>query len=402
MNNETYTVSYQGLDAWLVTRIKVRLAEAAKVAQKLGLTAPVLAIVANYTKSVQSESALGGSYKVPVVDVEITGQLLCIPGFKLVGALTNEADVLLVLSIPGVEADLSAHRSWKGHCDHCNKVRSRKSALVFEEEATGLRKVVGSSCVREYTGAELNPDAILSYALSGNGWGGNEDEDGFISYGKCKVVHSAAVLWATALIVRLFGYKSQKQAGEQGGVPTSLLVATFLDQNGREAAKDLDKEIKKLGGTTEADAVLAAQLADFAKDLNPKNDYQWSLKALAAAEQIPSKRIGFLVSIYGAYSAAQAYAAKDAQRVVPQGFIGTIGQRLVVEAEVERVHYSEGQYGCTTILSLVDAQGHKLVWFASGSKDYTKGTKLAGKATIKAHKQDAKWGDSTILTRCAF
>lgn len=392
---------------WRTDLLKFKAQAINKHAIKLGLPQILFTISPVYkVERVVVDPILGlTKVQVPVVDLVVTGQQIKLAGHIVVGTVEALGDTALVHHLPEFsELDLSQYRGWVGQCDHCHKLRSRKSAVILQS-LEGLL-VVGKSCLVDFTGAGLSPEFLALYAgFHTNEFLGGSDEDMDWLFGGGKDTSPLSRLVSTCTIARVYGFCSKKRSTETGLAPTTCFVDILHSGNTESKSyKGLVEDIKKAGGFTDADAAKAQEILEWVKATPAGNsDYMWNLKALCAAERIPTKRSALVVSAYGSYAAQQA---RDSQPKVeadkPKGFIGTIGQRINVEAEVERVHYSEGQYGCTTILSLVDAQGHKLVWFASGSKDFNKGDKLAGKATIKAHKQDAKWGDSTILTRCAF
>lgn len=57
-----------------------------------------------------------------------------------------------------------------------------------------------------------------------------------------------------------------------------------------------------------------------------------------------------------------------------------------------------GDYGPTTLVSMIDDNGNVMKWFASGSKDFKAGQKYRLKGTIKGH-DNYQGVDQTILTR---
>lgn len=392
---------------WRVDLLKAKGQAINKRAIKLGMPQILFSVSPVYTveRSVVDPFLGITKVQVPVVNITVTGNQIKLAGHTVVGTVEALGDTALVHHLPEFgELDLSQYRGWKGQCDHCHKIRSRKSAVILKAE-DGTLLVVGKSCLVDFTGAGLDPEFLALYAgFHTNEFLGGGDDDGF-DWMRAPEHSPLSLLVATCTISRIYGFCSKKRSVETGSMPTAGWVEMLHSGNPEsKAVKDLEKDIKAGGGITDADAAKAQEILDWVKATPAgSSDYMWNLKALCGADRVPTKRSALVVSAYGSYAAQQLRdAAPKTERAIPKGFIGTVGQRIHVEAEVERIHYSEGHYGCTTILSLVDAEGHKLTWFASGSRDFEKGQKVAGKATVKLHKQDAKWGDSTILTRCAF
>lgn len=394
---------------WRTDLLKEKAQAINKHAIKLGLPQILFTISPVYkVERVVVDPILGlTKVQVPVVDLVVTGQQIKLAGHIVVGTVEALGDTALVHHLPEFsELDLSQYRDWAGQCDHCHKLRSRKSAVILQS-LEGLL-VVGKSCLVDFTGAGLSPEFLALYAgfhTSEGFFGGGDDDEYWLFGGKSKTCSPLSRLVTTCTVARVYGFCSKKRSTETGLPPTTCFVDILHSGNTESKSyKEIIKDIKKAGGFTDADAAKAQEILEWVKAVPAgSSDYLWNLKALCAAERIPTNRSALVVSAYGSYAAQQLKDSQPkAEKDIPKGFIGAVGERLVVEAEVERVTYREGDYGCTTILSLKDAAGHKLVWFASGSKDFKVGEQLKGKASIKAHKVDAKWGDSTILTRCAF
>ena len=95
---------------------------------------------------------------------------------------------------------------------------------------------------------------------------------------------------------------------------------------------------------------------------------------------------------------------REAREEYAPGYAGEVKQRLTLEVTIERMRYDEmGRFGDVTYLFMKDAEGHKLVWFASGNKerDFEEGKTYSLKGTVK-RTEEYRGVPTTYLTRCAI
>ncbi len=95
---------------------------------------------------------------------------------------------------------------------------------------------------------------------------------------------------------------------------------------------------------------------------------------------------------------AQYEARIVAEKTRKNEWIGVVGEKIKVNATVERVIDREGDYGMTYITTLVTDAGETLTWFATSVK-LDVGQKYSVKGTIKAL-GEYKGVKQTTLTRC--
>ena len=105
-----------------------------------------------------------------------------------------------------------------------------------------------------------------------------------------------------------------------------------------------------------------------------------------------------LTSAVSAYRREHA-PARDAA-AAPSAHVGEIGKRAALELTCERVVDCDTDYGILHIHTFRDAAGNALVWRTT-SRRIESGTRVAGKATVKAH-GEYRGERQTELTRCAF
>lgn len=83
-------------------------------------------------------------------------------------------------------------------------------------------------------------------------------------------------------------------------------------------------------------------------------------------------------------------------------FVGTVGERIVVEVTVEKNITLEGYYGLSTLYVMRDAERNCFVWNSTSHKISLKeGENYSLKGTVKEHKT-YKNTKQTVLTRCSL
>jgi hypothetical protein len=156
-----------------------------------------------------------------------------------------------------------------------------------------------------------------------------------------------------------------------------------------------------------AEIVKAWILSD---DFNGKSTYVDNLKVAASLAEVTSRQIGILASAPQAYirhleTAAERearearWAAEKASKKVSD-YIGSEGDKVEIEGEISAIRYIEGDYGTTTLYTIVTADGNLVKWFASRSAlGENEGVQVRIKGTVKKH-DDYQGVKSTVLTRC--
>lgn len=311
-------------------------------------------------------------------------------------------------------------RGWASECDHCGSKRSRKGAFGIYRE--GQLYLVGSSCVAQFVGrARLNPAHLGEYLHSIDLLGDDGEEHYSGTYSKAGIdTYVAFVLAATA--IAHVGFTSRKAAAayaeacnyERSLTTTSEVMSQELHpekgyyskvKNGYPGCHpDLDPTLWE---HSESDHAVAAAAIEWCKALPGKSDYEYNLINIANCTLCPSKRFGFVAAAVQGYlksiGEAQVYEAKP--KAPESQWVGQVGDKLVLEGiTVKALRSMDGfRYGSvTTLHKFVDAQGNKISWFKSGSADVAEGDVVTLKGTVKATKDDPKWGKETQLTRCAI
>ncbi len=132
-------------------------------------------------------------------------------------------------------------------------------------------------------------------------------------------------------------------------------------------------------------------LLDFARRFEGTSDYAQNLRTIAGVDHTYGKHIAILVSVIAAKNKADAKAKAEAERAtLPQAneFIGAVGGKVKdLEVTITGCRLFDGDYGLKTLITMRDADGRELKWWATGDKMMDEGKRHLKGATIKKHEE---------------
>lgn len=227
-----------------------------------------------------------------VYDVLLTAEEPKINGWEFIAKLDHSSDKdigTIVRVVPGKELPIAYHHADHTNCDHCGHKRYRRDTYVVRNVETNEHKQVGSSCLRDFLGHDVEKIAklagFLTLAADIVRLAGSERE---IGYDRRYIVLETYLAHVAAAI-RTGGWVTRKTAGEKGVQATADIA--FGDM--------LDKaEVK------EDDIVTAQAAIEWAQSLTEQqreNDYLHNVSVIAASGFIEHRSIGLAGSIVGSF-----------------------------------------------------------------------------------------------------
>lgn len=324
-------------------------------------------------------------------DCTIGGSAPSFDGWQFIATLDwDEYAGLIVRALPGA-AQVEREGLREGWCDHCKTTRSRRVTYVVRDTNNGQQLQVGRSCIKDFTGW-AGAVSWLEKNTPSEGWGG---EAGRTDYTPLTVLATA---WA---VIKTNGFVPASQHWE---TTTKDLVSTALYPSPKSTQdKEFAESLRPLAKEAEgkAQAILDFVLSD---DFGGNSDYVPNLKAAARGHLVSPRNFGLLVS------APQAYARHMEQTLVREkqakvgensNHFGEVKTRYELEVTVAGIRYLEGDYGTTTLYTLLDADGNLFKWFATTDKlGEDEGARFVIKGTVKKH-DEYNGTKQTVLTRCA-
>lgn len=325
--------------------------------------------------------------------ISIQGNAPAFNGWEFIAKLDWDANAgLIVRAMPGaIQADRESLR--EGWCDHCKTTRRRSVTYVVRNQETGVQLQVGSSCLKDFTGqfTTISFPALPEEDSERDGWFGASSPREF------SPLTVMSVAWAC---IKLNGFKPARSEGST----TRNDVMTALYPSKSKHDREFAEMIAPLADeATEAAAkILAFILSD---EFDGTTDYVLNLKSIAAGKAVSTRNVGMIAS------APQAYAKhldrtlireREASIYAASEHVGNIKERMEMGVVVKNVRYIEGEYGTTTLYTMVDTAGNVIKWFASSDKlGDQPGATAVIKATIKSH-EEYQGHKITHITRAAI
>lgn len=334
--------------------------------------------------------------------VEIQGNAPAYNGWEFIAKLDWDANAgLIVRSVPGVEAQVNRETVTEGWCDHCKTTRQRLVTYVVRNQESGETLQVGSSCLKDFTGQYTTisfPELSEKDEEEGSWFGGRGERE----YNPLTVL---AVAWAC---VKLEGFKPASSHGSttKGDVMTALNPSK--SKHDREFAATIAPLAEE--AAKKAADLLAWILSD---DFAGTSDYVLNMKAVAAGKAVSARNIGLLASAPQAWAKAlertlirereaSVYAASEHFGTAPDKAAGVKASRHDLTVTVKAIRYIEGDYGTTTLYTLITEDGNVAKWFSSGTDKLGEdvNARFVIRGSIKKH-ETWEGMKSTVLTRCA-
>lgn len=404
MNFATGKVTDSGLAI-----LNFKVAQLNHKATKLKMVPITVNVIAVETLEEKHPSGLPRLYQLHTV--EVTGEAPRINGWEVAARIEFTEAGNFVVSAPGIENLRSIWRTMGNVCEHCNTKRRRTNLIVIRHE-DGREIVVGRNCLADYirTG---DADSLLAYAsmigtLSCTPSDAEEESfrDGGFGGEPCDSL--ANVLAFTSIVIRKMGWVSGKVADECEQCSTADNVRKLMTRHRDEVAA-WEKWIAKYNlYVTDFDKEEAARTLEFLKAIpeNTEIDYLHNLRIVGVLEYVPSSKFNLVVSAVAAAKRSRDEEVRRAEfgkQNAAKEFVGELKQRMRnLEVNVKRTHSFEGNFGVTTIITF-GIGNNELTWFASGDRieEYIVGSNYTIDATVKEHKDDAKYGKSTVVSRVA-
>lgn len=276
-------------------------------------------------------------------------------------------------------------------CDHCNKIRSRNTTVLFRHE-DGTEMRVGTSCILDFIGVDPSNVTWLATPM----FGGADDEEEFRTGGGRFEVSPAEFLAAAAEATRLFGFvKSRPDTAYD--TPTRSHAATLCYRRLNDYEKKLYAEVDHGRGAAEADKILA-----WVDEVNDFSDFMRSAKLACRADRVIDRTEGLLAALPFSYMKAMGKLAerKAAAAAKPTDFLGTVGEKLTVEGTVTfKMAMEPYAYNGPTPyrLTIVTDDGYTLTTKGSGNTlwEAEVGDRITWTGKVIELEDHEKWGKRT-------
>ena len=403
-------------------RGEIKMRDLAKRAKKLGLDEPRLRVVAEemvpvpwpgLTSRWSREEWEKRGDVTPITYVVAEGPEPKLNGWEFVATLQHLEGINVIRRVPGTEedVDLSQHRAGEATCDYCKTVRDRKDTFIVHQVDTDAAHAeladdkgnvqVGRNCLRDFLG-HGNPQEIASYLERWMNLDELEEEGEGPSGGRVKEYMPVEdYLMHVATMLRTSGWASRSSGelatADQARMNRQAYNSQERDKSGRQMWVDpipQDEERAKA-----AIAWAREYLGAKVHQSQDASEFESNMYAMAKGEHVPDRGEGILAYVMVAHAKFEEREIERRERAKVEAdsvHVGTVGERMDVEATVMSVYEHEGNYGTTFITKLRDDQGNIYKWF--GSYELERGSVVRAKWTVKDH-SEYKGVKETVLNR---
>ena len=366
-----------------LARVQAKLSKLAKIADKLGLSAPTLTEVGQEYRTID-----GQDYRYVVI--EVAGTAPCLAGWSFVAILEHREDGNLLKCVPDSDPLPTSYRTNEPLCDHCKLNRQRKDTYLVRHMETGEYRQVGRQCLRDFLGHE-NPETIAQYAeMLADLAETCTDTEGMIGVHGTPQYRIAEVLAWTASATEKDGYVSRKTAEEQGTRATVDTIRYLMIPPPRAyRSSTYERDLTKYQPDTRQIDFATAALTwchDLPIEQTVGSDYLWNIRLLAQQDHVISRNFGLACSIIQAYRRQQEQEAERRQAQFISTHVGTVGKRQVFTGlTVISLREIVSQFGVKIFYNFADPTGNRLICWHSGQDRLDQGQTYTLKASVKEH-----------------
>lgn len=303
------------------------------------------------------------------------------------------------------------------HCDHCKRHAHRNSVVILEHE-NGERKVVGTSCVQEFTrGLDgtliaifndldyflAKKDAELDILLQGESLDDMPisvfcERNGIPTYDVKDIVACASRL------VRIYGYENSNS--------DDATWKSILDLYGRTSVMMDDKD-----AYAEAERAIA-WIANMTEEEYTSSSYLFNLHQIIDAGLCSMRHFGIIASIIPAYQKSE-YKRIMAEKPV-SNFYGNVGDKFSLNLVYMKSISYDSQFGTGYFHFFTDDNGNIFKWSTdrgiayevkyttSDGIEHNRGIRQADQGSIvkisgriKDH-NEYHGEKQTVITRCKY
>lgn len=343
------------------------------------------------------------NFEVKLVDLELD-VIFKFNGWRSLG-LVQRKDGIVQCYFDNADL-IKQYKDTGFHCDHCNKKVHRNSVVILENES-GERKVVGTSCVKEFTSgldgnliAEVNDymrilemrNSELDSLMSGEG----DDSESF--FGRCGVI--------TYDVVDVVSV-AKKIIDSRGFESSNSMNATW---------KFIMLEIDDYRNEVENEALDAVEwIKSLSEDEVLKSNYLFNLKQIIDAGYCTARHFGFLASLIPAYRKSEYKRLRDNNNK-ESNYVGNVGDKLSVKVVYLNTFSYDTHFGSSHIHLFMDENGNIFKWSTGTGLRFTvndsrsnysqwygldRGATIQLSGKIKEH-SEYRNQKQTVLTRCKY
>jgi hypothetical protein len=395
---KTFNVQKENLQ-----KLKTKISFIQRKGLKLGAQVPHFKVLREYTKEVKEN---GKTYEVEMVEVEVDSVKTSLSGWKFMATVDHHEAGNVIRFSPEYKGSVNIenYRTAKPHCDHCSVQRRRNDTFIMVNDS-GETKQIGRSCIKDFLG---HPSA--EYYAQWAEWlyliSEEENEDEWRSSGKwVELFEVMEVLEASAMLIRLNGYRSAKNAGTM--ITTANQLRYWLATNSKKYKEEMKEEKPFPSDEDKALAKRSYEMAMSWEGNSLKNDFNYNLQALCKRGKLVDRDLGMMAYLPEMLANTIAKQIEEAKKnkaaqeaAAKSSYVGNLKERITVEVDLVKCFWlGTSQFGDSYLYSFSDANGNVIVWKTGSELEINAGSKVKLVGTVK-EQSEYKGTKQTHLTRC--
>lgn len=372
--------------------LREKIAEMNRKAAKLGCEPITLNVGVPYIVTRKHEFT-GFETKETFYPVEVSGVAPKLNGYVFVAKLEPTENGNLVKCNVGETAPAWAW-SRDMDCDHCHTKRYRTETFIVRKGNEYV--LLGRNCLADYLGGK-SPEAIARMAEWDVSLREALDDDWYGYRGTPSSENIVSFVAMCNAVARCVGFVTRKMVDEGKASGLTTAERTWWMSLDAKEYSDFVKDHPSFN-ISQDDYSFAETCLAYGKNITEDNDFARNLRVACASDVVDNRSKGIVAAVIPAYLRNVA-RQNEVKNQPTSNHIGSVGEKVAADVKVTFVKYLHGDYGVTTMISMVDGLGNVIVWFASGEYNVEAGDFFRIRGTVK--KCDEYRGvKQTILTRC--
>ncbi len=378
--------------------VTARVAKAAKRCERLGIDKPLLSVgPVRVVPDPNADPRLDVRPLIEVVDLTLTAPaVIGLSGWSLLGRVDSLPDGSpIVARTPGTDETPLPVVEAANWCDHCRTRRVRTETFLVLHEADGKVAQVGRNCLRDFLG--IDPAHLLwwnDFVESTSDYiGGLRGE---------RVIPTAELVRLAARVAAHGGFLGKSKARElteERGMrvwSTADRVNDYLfvlpdmlrsSREGREARELMERWERDYPDDEATEALFAATFAAL-DDLGPRpSEWAANVAMVLGQDVVRPRHFGVAVSSVVLGLKRLDAPRREAAEPVVSVPLGTVGERVTIEAAVTFVRHFDSDWGTRTLVKYRSGESD-LAWWASGYVEPEVGEVVRLRGTVKGHEVD--------------
>jgi hypothetical protein len=310
-----------------------------------------------------------------------------IEGYTFAGTINIKGDVKTIFS---VDDNVNLSEVDVKICHHCNTRRKRTRLHVFTELATGDHKAIGSTCVHEYLGIDI--DKVLNTFFNFY-----KEDDFYGSRGMTKAwgYPIEQLANATRLVYHINPTytKAQDSYGYYNENATKNVVDRYhtimynpspYDLPQQAKAMEMLKSAPKVGNLLiETYGDLDEKASNFNSNVVQTLFYDNGKEKILRDFIVGKSRGIFVWAVFNALNKKVTVSDADSD------YVGKVGDKINFQGKVTFVKDCESYYGSIKMVKLQDKDGNLFVTFGNGKTLYEAkiGDEVTVNATVTKHEE---------------